>query len=121
MSLIPYKYFVYLNYAIAAILTLLPWFIGDKTSAKLVISGIGLATLLVLGLSKEKPFPKLQLIPVRAVILSVFILMVFLSFSHYLLNFSEENGLVTLIYSSSMLTLLSLVFTSLNKPTEKTK
>ncbi len=113
MNLMPYKYFIFINYVSALSLVVLPWLLTEKTSAAILISVTGLMMLIISILSKGKSYPTINIIPVRIVVLLQFILSILLSFSHFLLNFSDQKGLVILIYSVSFLTLLLLTVTNI--------
>lgn len=112
MNLLKYKSFIYFGYLVSTALICLPWFLSDKLSATLLVATTGLVSLVVFLFSKGKTIPKFEYIPQRVTVLVTFLLYVFLSFAHYLTNFTEEKSLVILVYTTSILTLLTLIFTS---------
>ena len=48
----------------------------------------------------------------RTSVLILFLITIFISFSHFLLGFSKDTGLVAVIYSFSILTLFTLLVTN---------
>jgi len=110
MNILPYRYFVYLNYLLFLGLLLGTWWLLPKVvSFNIFLTVISLVVLIVLLISKEKDVPNIQLISTRITLLVVFVASVWLAFAHFF--FMVDNSwliLLTLILPA--VSLLSLVF-----------
>ncbi len=110
MNILPFKYFVYLNYLLFSSLLLATWWLLPKVvSFNIFLTVVSLVVLIVLLISKEKNIPNIQLISTRIALLVVFLVSVWLAFAHFF--FTVDNSwliLLTLILPA--ISLLSLVF-----------
>ena len=114
MNILPYKYFIYLNYLLFVSLLLATWWLLSKaTSFNIFLTVVSLITLTVLLVSKEKHIPKIQLISTRIVLLVVFVASVWLSFAHFF--FTVDNSwLILITLCLPAVSLISLVLVDTN-------
>ncbi len=110
MNVLPYKYFVYINYLLFLSLLLATWWLLPQiNSFNIFLTVISLLALVALLVSKEKSVPNVKLISTRITLLVVFVASVWLAFAHFF--FTVDNSwliLVTLFLPA--VSLLSLVF-----------
>jgi len=111
MSFLSYKLFTYLNIFIGALLVILPWVISKSVAGNVVTVVLGLILIAALIFSKNNGVTKLEYLDNRLTLLIVFVSTVILNFAPYIFNFTNESNLVWLVFGSSAVTLLSLIFT----------
>lgn len=115
MSLLPYRFFVYLNSILGLSLVIVPWIISPSTStANLVLSIIGLLILGSVTFSHNSGLPVKSMWPERAALFLVFLMGVVLNFTPYFLNFTDNSNLLITIFVVSGLGLFSLIFSDFN-------
>ncbi len=113
MNLIPYPYFIYLSYVLGLLNLVLPWLVDTDSSisAKLSFVIVGIVTLILSLLSKEKQYPKLEVVNTKIVILGLFVLAIIQTFTPYLLSFTSKSGLVWTALLIPAITLVGIFFT----------
>lgn len=118
MNLIPYNYFVYINYLVFVVVGVSSWLLSStNNSINIFLSLLGFFGFLVLMLSKEKQFPSFEYIPTRIVQLVIFVASVLISFSHYFFQV-DNNSLILLVLIAPMITLLTLIFVATEDKTQ---
>ena len=115
MNFLPYKYFIYLNYFLCAVIVVIPYLLSGNLSGNLVLSLFGLALFFVQASSKSVPFPKTEFLPVKVVILVTFLSAIVLTFLPQLLNFTNNSGLILTIFGVAFLQLASLFFAKIEE------
>lgn len=107
-----YSSFVLINLILISVLAFLSLIFGSGLVSKLIVFLTTLSAFLVLILSKGKGFNFLNVLSPRVVVLTLFVLAVFLGFAHYIFAFSEQVGLVAISYIFSFFILITLIFTN---------
>lgn len=115
MNFLPYKYFIYLNYFLCAVIVGVPYLLSSSLSANLVLSLLGLALFFVQASSKSVPFPKTEFLSVKIVILVTFLSAIMLTFLPQLLNFTNNSTLLLTIFGVAFLQLTSLFFVKIDE------
>lgn len=108
MNLIPYKYFVYLSYALAILNIILPIILG-KVQISLIL--VGILSLALTIFSKGKNFPKLEYLTPKLVVLGLFVLDIFQTFTPYLFSYTTETSLVWIALVIPAISLVGIFFT----------
>jgi uncharacterized membrane protein len=113
MNLIPYNYFIYLNYGLGLLNIVLPWIVDSSSNiaTKLSFVIIGILTITLSILSQEKSYPKLSIINSKLVVLGLFALSIIQTFTPYLLSFTSQTGLVWAALIIPAITLVGIFFT----------
>lgn len=113
MNLIPYTYFIYLNYALGLLNIILPWLVdtGSNISTKLSFVITGALVLVLSILSEDKIYPKVSLVNTKLVTLGLFALAIIQTFSPYLLSFTNKSNLVWIALIIPAITLVGIFFT----------
>ena len=113
MSVLPYKYFVYLNLILG--LVLIPGSIllnKGSVDVTVGISIFGLIQVIISLLSKETDIMLPKLVNTRLYTLVIFFLAIILNFLPYILKFTGEKNLLWLVLSCSGISLISILFTN---------
>ncbi len=109
MNLIPYTYFIYVNWLLFLGLLMSTWVISPSSiEINVFITICSIIVLLVLIFSKRKDFPKWHKIPTRIVQLVVFVVSIMVSFSHYFFNV-DNNNLILVLLILPVISLFSLI------------
>ncbi len=119
MNLIPYTYFIYINYLLFLGLLTLSWIISPSSvEINVFITVCTIIVLLALIFSKKKDFPKWQKMPTRIVQLIVFVVSIIVSFSHYFFNVDNTN-LILIVLILPAISLLSLIIVNNEENVDK--
>ena len=113
MNILPYKYFIYLTSVLGVLNIILP-FALDSTgpfSTKISFIVIGLISLIISLISKEKDFPKVNILNPKLVLLGIFVFSIFQTFSPYLFSFTDRFNLVLVALLIPAANLAGILFT----------
>lgn len=111
-GLLSYSNLVNLNLVFVCILGLSTLFFRGDITSKLVLLITFLISFAALIFSKGKAYKFANILSEKVVVLTLFILAVFLGFAHYIFAFSQESGLVAISYIFSFFILITLIFTN---------
>lgn len=115
MNFLPYKYFVYFNYFLCAVIVGTPYLFSSDSSANLILSAFGLSLFFVQASSKSVPFPKTEFLPVKIVVLVTFLAAIILTFLPQLLSLTTKTNLLFVIFGVAFLQLTSLFFAKIEE------
>lgn len=110
MSILPYKYFIYFNYLICAAIAGLSFLFGKNFTISFPLMVLSLSLFFVQASSRQVPFPKSELLPVKVVLLITFLFAIIFTFLPQLIGFNNNAELLYTIYICSFLQLCSLFF-----------
>lgn len=119
MSILPYKYFIYFNYLICAAIAGLSFLFAKNLTISFPLMVLALGLFFIQASSKQVPFPKSELLPIKIVLLVTFLFAIIFTFLPQLLNFSNNTELLYTIYICSFLQLFSLFFVKIEEETQK--
>jgi hypothetical protein len=116
LNLLPYKFFIYINYVLTAAIVALPWvFLPDNTPAKVVLTVIGVILFAIQASSKKVSFPAAELISPRFVVLATMAVAVIIPFLHFILKYTENVSLLWAMYIVCILQLITIIIADLTK------
>jgi hypothetical protein len=114
MNLIPYSYFIYLNYLLAAFLVTLPFIANLNTPAAITVSVLlGVLLFFVTASSKDVTIPKTEFISKKIVITFIFAFATLLPFLHFFLPNQSNQFIIWASYFVSGLQFIGLIFSNL--------
>lgn len=119
MNILPYKYFIYLNYLICAAIAGLSFLFTKNLTVGFPFAGLALGLFFVQASSKQVPFPKSELIPIKIVLLITFLFAIIFTFLPQLLSFNNNTELLYTIYICSFLQLFSLFLVKIEEEVPK--
>jgi hypothetical protein len=117
MNLIPYNFFIYLNYLICGCWIVLPWVFnqtGSINQTNIFLSLLGVILFFVLASSKQVSFPKTEFIDVRIVVLVLFVHAIVLAFFPYIFAYTSNTALFRLTYILAAIELVSILLSKID-------
>ena len=119
MSILPYKHFIYFNYLICAAIAGLSFLFAKNLTVSFPLMALALGLFFIQASSKEVPFPKSELLPVKIVLLITFLFAIIFTFLPQLLSFNNNTELLYTVYICSFLQLGSLFFVKIKEESQK--
>ena len=119
MNLIPYNYFIYINYILSLGAIAAAWFFSGNNAGNIGITVFALAALVISAISQNHKYPSLEVLQPRFVLLGLFVTSIFVTFLPYLLNIQSFREILWVCIVYPCLTLLSIFLVSVkNKEQE---
>ena len=119
MSILPYKYFIYFNYLICAAIAGLSFLFSKNLTTSFPLMLLALGLFFIQASSKQVPFPKNEILPVKIVLLITFLFAIIFTFLPQLLSFNNNTELLYTVYICSFLQLVSLFFVKIEEEPQK--